>query len=747
MQVRPVTGMPRRRYRVVRRLAQCVLRWTFIVIGAAAAASVLFSYLYRVNEAIYDPFLFAIGVGGLFSIACGTMLMMLSRNSRLHMELRRAKVRCEELGDYLWELKEAEAHATSLLEAQGDLIVRRDSEGRISYVNDAYCALAGQAREALLGTAARLPALQQGKTVLLPDGTRLRDEQIATADGPRWLAWRDVVVRAAAGKRAEVQSVGRDVTDRIEAELALSEARDAAEAASRAKSRFLAMVSHEIRTPLNGILGMAELLLDTPLTPEQTTYIKATKTSGDALLSLIEEILDFSKIEAGKLELAAQPFSLAALVEDVVELLAPRAQAKGLEIASDVDERLPGRVVGDATRLRQVLLNLAGNAIKFTESGGVGVVVTAGDGPDEIAIEVRDTGIGIAPEQQVRIFHEFEQGDSGSARRFGGTGLGLAISRRIVERMGGSIGVASTPGEGTTFRVAVKLPPAQGADDASVEPPDLAGLAVLIVASATVEAALLERRLTRWGASVTLSDAAAAAGTLGERRWDAVLVDQSLGTETATAVAGSIGDAGTRRIVLIAPGERHRLPALKQSGFTGYLVKPVRAASLRARLAAAPDVFETVAAAAAADVHPTEPDIAAGARAHLSILIAEDNEINALLTCALLAKLGHRPTVAASGAAALASWREARANGTPYDLVLMDVHMPEIDGLEAARRIRAAESGEQRTPIVALTANAFAEEREACLSAGMDGFLVKPLDRERLAATLAHLTQAPSVAA
>ena len=232
-------------------------------------------------------------------------------------------------------MKESEARAASLLEAQGDLIVRRDNAGRITYANDAYCAFAGRAREALIGTTHALPSLQQGRLGVLPDGTRLRDEQIMAAGGARWLAWRDVVVWTETAEHAEVQSVGRDVTERIEAERELGLARDAAEAASRAKSRFLATVSHEIRTPLNGILGMAGLLLDTPLTPEQTTYVKATKTSGDALLSLIEEILDFSKIEAGKIELELRPFAPAALVEDIVELLGPRAQAKGLEIAAD----------------------------------------------------------------------------------------------------------------------------------------------------------------------------------------------------------------------------------------------------------------------------------------------------------------------------------------------------------------------------------------------------------------------------
>ncbi len=558
-----------------------VLRWTFIAIGALATAAVLFAHLYRVNESIYDPSLFAIGVGGLFAMACGVMLMVLSRNSRLRQELRRARMRCEELADSTWELKESEARAISLLEAHGDLIVRRDREGRITYVNDVYCALAGESREALIGTTLMLPATQHGRSSTLPDGTRLHDEQVLAQGGSRWLSWRDVVVWAEKAEHAEVLSVGRDVTDRIEAESALAQARDAAEAASGAKSRFLAVVSHEIRTPLNGILGMTGLLLDTPLTPEQTTYANATKTSGEALLSLIEEILDFSKIEAGRLELEARPFALAALVENIVELLGPRAQAKGLAIAYDVDERLAAQLVGDATRLRQVLLNLAGNAIKFTDAGGIGVIVEAGF-PGDVIFEVRDTGIGIAPEQQSRIFNEFEQADGGLARKFGGTGLGLAITRRIVERMGGRIEVESTPGEGSTFRAVVPLPPVEG--EAAAMPPDLSGLAVLIVAPASIEAALIERRLTRWGASA-IHLAPHLAGMFAQRHWDAVLVDHAVGNDTAVKLASEI--AG-RRIVLITPAERHALPALKDAGFDGYLVKPVRAASLSAQLIAAP---------------------------------------------------------------------------------------------------------------------------------------------------------------
>jgi signal transduction histidine kinase/DNA-binding response OmpR family regulator len=690
-----------------------------------------------------DPLPFTIG-GGLTVAALGALVLVFRRIHDLRADKRRLEERVETLADRNWELKEAEERARSFLEAQGDVIVRRDRDGRITYANDAFYALAGRPREALDGAAFALDVLHQGDAAVLADGTRVHDQQIATAEGPRWIAWREVAVRGGADS-AETQSVGRDVTDRAGTERALGDARDLAEAANRAKSRFLAMVSHEIRTPLNGILGMAGLMLDTALTPEQTTYAKAIKASGDTLLSLIEEILDFSKIEAGKLDLEARAFAPATLAEEVVELLAPRAHDKGIEIAAYVDERVPAQVIGDAARLRQVLLNLAGNAIKFTDKGGVAVMVEPGIWPDEVQLAVRDTGVGIAPEAQARIFREFEQADGGSTRRFGGTGLGLAITKRIVERMDGRVHVESAPGAGSTFTVAVPLPPAPNAP-AAFAPPRLDGSAVLIVAPSTIEASLVAQRLGRWGASTAVvQDAAVAAALLPERRWDAILVDRALGNEAVQSLLRTVGTTIARRIVLITPGDRHELAALQAAGFTGYLVKPVRAASLAARFAAESDTFDRDAGEPTADAPPAS---ARDASAGLAILVAEDNDINALLARALLTKLGHRPAMAKTGAIAVESWLAAHLSGVPYDLILMDVNMPDVDGIEAARRIRAAEEarGVARTPIIALTANAFDEDREACLAAGMDGFLAKPLDRERLEAMLAGKRLAPLAA-
>jgi PAS domain S-box-containing protein len=718
-----------------RRLSSFIVRAVIVTFMSFAVA---FGFLAGATSpaAHYDPYMFAIGVASLFGAACGAMGILIARIRRMKAELRELETRLDEAADRNWEIRETQERTASFLEAQDDVIVRRDANGAISYVNDAYCALAGRGREDLVASTFTLPVLEQSETTVMADGARACDQKIAAIDGARWIAWREVTVRA--DGPSEMQSVGRDVTERVLTERALAVARDQAEAANRAKSRFLTMVSHEIRTPLNGILGMADLLGDTALTPEQTTYLKAVKTSGETLLSLIEEVLDFSKIEAGRLDLAVRPFLLASFVEEVVELLGPRAQEKGLEIGCYVDERLPARVVGDAARLRQVLFNLAGNAIKFTEKGGVSIVVEPAAQPDMISIAVSDTGIGISLQDQARIFLEFEQADGSSTRKFGGTGLGLTISNRIVESMGGSIAVESAPGQGSTFRVAVALPSADEAGLPALAVPDPSGGDILIVAPALTEASLIARHLQRWGAHTKIvPDEKVAAAILPERIWSALLVDHVLGTEASRELARAAASV-PQRIVLVTPAMRTELAALKDAGFTGYLIKPVRAASLAARLSTN-DGFESGGMSEGA-----EPPSTAHAGGGLSILVAEDNDINALLTRALLIKLGHHPTVAANGAAAVDCWVAARAGHAPFDRILMDLHMPGMDGLEAARRIRAneAEIGAPRTPILALTANASAEDREACLAAGMDGFLVKPLDRERLAAALANAGKA-----
>ena len=563
-------------------------RAAFIALAILAAAAGFLAGA-RLQGSGYELAGSAIGIGALIVAAFAVIGFLLVRQRAIATAMRLLEARNEELSDRNWELREAEERARSLLAAQGDVIVRRDSTGLITYANDAYCALAGKPREALTGNTIELRVLEQGTPAAQADGTRMHDQKIACGDGARWIAWREVTIRSENG--TEVQSVGRDVTDRVEAEHALAQTRDQAETANRAKSRFLAMVSHEIRTPLNGMLGMADLLLDTPLTPDQITYAKAAKTSGETLLSLIEEILDFSKIEAGKLDLEARPFAPGSMIEEAVELMAPRAQAKGIEIASFIDERVPTQVVGDVARLRQVILNLVGNAIKFTEKGGVAVTVEQGNHENEILFEVRDTGIGLKTEDLARIFLDFEQADGSSTRKFGGTGLGLAISKRIVERMDGHIAAKSEVGAGSTFTVRVPLLPAPDAQEASFIAPDLGHAAVMVVAAAEIEAALLARQLGRWGAKTcAVIDENIAAALLPERPWDALLVDYPL----ASAMIANVNVARLgvpKRIVLIRPTDRHELPALKAAGFTGYLIKPVRAASLAARLTVE-DAFE-----------------------------------------------------------------------------------------------------------------------------------------------------------
>ena len=731
---------------------------SFMIFSAAYGGAYGFIAGSRSESSGYDAHAFAIGASFLFAVACVALATLSIRLRWIRKKLRKIALHNEALADRNWELKEAEERVRSLFESQGDLIVLRDADGRITFVNDAYCELAKLPRSALIGSNFTLAVLEQGDTALESDGTRIHDQKIAGPLGPRWIAWREGLVRSDAGRPAEMQCVGRDVTDRTETERALAEARDQADAANRAKSRFLAMASHEIRTPLNGIIGMSGLLLDTPLTPEQMTYAKAVKTSGDALLSLIEELLDYSKIEAGKIDLEHRRFALAALIEDITELLAPRAQLRQLEIAAYVDERLPMEVIGDAARLRQVLLNLAGNAIKFTATGGVALIVEPGVSPNEIRFLVRDTGIGIAPEAQARIFREFEQADERIARSYGGTGLGLSISERIVKRMGGRITLESQPGAGSTFEVSVPLAASadngngNGNEEKAFAAPDLTGQSIMLIAPQGIEASLVARRLQRWGGQTCLvSDIAVAQALLPERSWHAVLLDRALGATDVELLGEAARPHATQRIVMFTPAARHELqPSSASSAFTGYLVKPLRAASLAARLTMAPEVLAPNLAGDAAIEAPDHVETPSTAPSQgLSILVAEDNEINALLMRSLLTRLGHHAVVTTNGEEALESWLAAKSAGAPYDLVLMDIQMPQLDGIETTKRIRSLEAGQpgRQTPILALTANTLVEDRYACFEAGMDGFLIKPLDREKLADALAGLAASRHLAA
>jgi CheY-like chemotaxis protein len=393
--------------------------------------------------------------------------------------------------------------------------------------------------------------------------------------------------------------------------------------------------------------------------------------------------------------------------------------------------------------LRQVLLNLAGNAIKFTPTGGVALIVEPGIWPNEISFIVRDTGIGIAPDAQQRIFREFEQADERTARTFGGTGLGLSISERIVKRMNGRITLQSQPGVGSTFAVAIPLVASNDRAEAFL-PPDLTGQSVMLVAPQSIEASLIARRLERWGAQTCMvSDPDVALALLPERPWRAVLIDRALGASELERLSERAIPHATQRIGLFTPAMRHELQPTATTGLTGYLIKPLRAASL-AKLLGMPTPDQPPALE---DTERTSGTTVASNG--LSILVAEDNEINALLMRSLLTRLGHRTVVTTNGEQALESWMASDAAGTPFDLVLMDIQMPKLDGIEAAKRIRGLEAGQRvrRTPILALTANTLVEDRYACFEAGMDGFLLKPLDREKLEEALRHLAAGRHIAA
>ncbi|MEA2759004.1 MAG: hypothetical protein QOH65_1617 [Methylobacteriaceae bacterium] len=511
--------------------------------------------------------------------------------------------------------------------------------------------------------------------------------------------------------RADERELER-LRDQIWELRAAAQDRDRAEAASEAKSRFLATVSHEVRTPLNGILGMADLLTATSIDDEQKSYVEAIRASGQSLGSLIEDLLDLSRIEAGKLDIVNERFALAPLVESVVELLAPRAHGKGLEIASFVAPDVPAEAIGDAARLRQVLLNLAGNAVKFTERGGIGLRVVRE--ARALVISVVDTGPGVPFDRREAIFQDFEQGDE-AARQHGGTGLGLAISKRLIERMGGELRLAHSSESGSTF--VISLPLVAGAGGA--EPGrNMSGQSVLVASPSQFEAPYIGERLAACGADVAYarneSDTVSRLEAPGAAR-DTALVDCAFGEVATAKIAEAARRVGVQRLfILFSPTERRALNSETLRRFDGWLVKPVRSASLLARLI------------------PEEPQF--GRQHHLArdappklgdvrILLAEDNEISRRVALKHLERHGARVTCASDGAEAV-----RLANGDAFDVVILDIRMPVLDGLAAACQIRAAEPAGERTPLIALTANAFASDRRAAVEAGIDYFIAKPVD-------------------
>ena len=699
----------------------------------------------------------------LASLSGGAVLLVLALrpngktgNARLDSLASRLDSNLEALKDLQWEVREREARYRDLLDHQGDVILRRDMEGRLSFINDAFCRTFGTSREAALGQVFELPVLSSDSTAAARrgGGRHSRVVEISTASGPRWFVWEDFAVADEGGNMSEVQSVGRDVTEQRAAQLELAQARDDAMIASDAKSRFLASVSHEIRTPMNGILGMTGLLLDTDLSPEQRTYARAISTSAKTLLSLIDEVLDFSKIEAGKIELHEAPFDIADAAQSVVELLAPRARDKGLEIGWFVAPGLPKTVLGDEMRVRQILMNLVGNAIKFTDQGGVALTLNlAPDSQQEdrtvLRFAVRDTGPGVPPGALTRIFSEFEQADQGRARRHGGTGLGLAISKRLVDEMGGTIDVTSVPGAGATFTADLPFDtptPSERVGDGWPRPKETER--ILVALDGSIEAALVGDLLLDMGASVVRAKANDAVRAVKDAArkgtpFTALLTDKTSFEAGADRLPALLAESckRPRAVIVIDPSERADMPTFRACGFGGYLVRPVRPLSTLTQLFGN-SAKRTPAADAKTPAKLPAPALdGPGCLVELSVLLAEDNDINALLASTVLQKGGARVVRARNGAEAIAEASDALAEAQGFDLVLMDIHMPGMDGVEAARGIRAlypddARPGAGRPPIVALTANAFAEDRAAYLAAGLDDYLAKPFEKRDLAALL-----------